>query len=348
MSSKSVQVVPKPVSVLKAYPALVKAVRRELEELDFFVKCRTAEGHWKIGRYIHEHLLENQQRARYGATIYERLAKDVGRDRTTLQRSVQFFRAFPIRAERRELTWEHYKSLITVKDQKERKKLEGKVIEGGWNSTKLREYLSHKRESAVPNDDEKPVEQLKFTRGRLNTLGLVKPLIEGGGFLLDLGFRVRVDFPQGKNMRLKEADCIEVTRKNGRNVYSKTTAKKEEIFTYKAAVEKIIDGDTLTVLIDAGFGISIEQKLRLRGIDCPEIDTAEGKAAKKFVEACLKGLECVVVKTYKDTSDKYDRYLSDIFFLPGEADANAVAKDGRFLNQELLNERLAVVYGSEH
>ncbi len=48
-----------------------------------------------------------------------------------------------------------------------------------------------------------------------------------------------------------------------------------------------------------------------------------------------------VIRTH--SSDKYDRYLSDIFYLPGREDAEKVAVEGRFLNGELAEKSLAVV-----
>ena len=107
-------------------------------------------------------------------------------------------------------------------------------------------------------------------------------------------------------------------------------------------VEKIIDGDTLWSQIDCGFETLTRQKLRLRAIDCPEIKTQAGQKAKRFVEDQLKDCEFTIVKTHK--SDKYDRYLADIFFLPNEPDASVVAREGRFLSQELLDNGLAQIW----
>lgn len=82
-------------------------------------------------------------------------------------------------------------------------------------------------------------------------------------------------------------------------------------------------------MIDLGFDIVTEQKLRLRGLDAPEIESAEGREAKAFLEERLaKAGAPVVIKTVK--SDKYDRYLADVFV------------GGSYLNQELLDKDLAV------
>lgn len=124
----------------------------------------------------------------------------------------------------------------------------------------------------------------------------------------------------------------------------KIIISKDELFTTKAYVDKIIDGDTLLVSFDFNLDVSISQKLRLRGIDCPEMDTEEGKRAKRFVESRLKPCEFIIVKTYKDRSDKFDRYLADVFYQTGASDPLLVAREGKFLNQELLDERLAVRY----
>lgn len=320
------------------YKTLVSKISRELSELEFFIKSRTAETYWKIGKFIHEHLLENKERADYGIRLFELLAEDVDRDSSTLQKMLRFYRAYPILAARPELTWEHYKGLMTVKDEKERKKLEEKIIQHDWDTRKLRRYLNIKRQLEHSANEDKPVPQLKFSRGRLDVRSLVN--VPAGtethshaSLRLDLGFRIRIEFPQDKVSNFKEGDYVEMTQKDGDWNFQKVEVSKDELFTYKAEVVKVIDGDTLTVNIDAGFGIFVEQKLRLRGIDCPEIDTEEGKKAKRFVLARLKDLEFIIIKTHKDSTDKYDRYLADIFY-----------QDGCYLNQELLNERLAVVY----
>jgi len=94
----------------------------------------------------------------------------------------------------------------------------------------------------------------------------------------------------------------------------------------------VIDGDTVVFYVDLGFRTYSRQKLRFRGIDCPELATPEGKIAKTFVEEKLKRAKIITIKTYR--KDKYDRYLADIF----------VGSKEIFLNQELLDKKLADVY----
>ena len=92
------------------YKTLVSKVTKELSALEYFIRRRTAEGYWNIGRYIDEHLLQYKERADYGETVIEQLAKDVNRDISTLNRSLKFYRTYPILAVRPELNRGHYKT----------------------------------------------------------------------------------------------------------------------------------------------------------------------------------------------------------------------------------------------
>ncbi len=98
-------------------------------------------------------------------------------------------------------------------------------------------------------------------------------------------------------------------------------------------------------------GFTLELKLRLRGLDCPEISTAAGRAAKAFVDALLRPGDEVIVSTTKP--DKYDRYLADVFI--GESrDVAGLVEPGPgsttpatteiFLNNALLESGHAIRY----
>src|SRR5262245_14783085 len=125
-----------------AYKKLVKNVTKEFADLEAFLRGRTAQGAWTVGKYIHEHILENKERAAYRAELYIQLAQDVGRDVSSLQRMVQFYRAYPNSVSSRNLTLAHYQRLITVRNKDERKKLEVQVIKKKWSAEKLQQYLN--------------------------------------------------------------------------------------------------------------------------------------------------------------------------------------------------------------
>jgi micrococcal nuclease len=107
-------------------------------------------------------------------------------------------------------------------------------------------------------------------------------------------------------------------------------SQDEPLFTYKAFVTEVIDGDTFDAVVDLGFAISTKQKLRLRGLDAPEIVSTEGREAKAFLEKHFaKTHNEILIKTSK--SDKYHRYLADVW--AGEA----------YVNQALLDQGLAIL-----
>ncbi|MFQ5407506.1 MAG: thermonuclease family protein [Anaerolineales bacterium] len=114
------------------------------------------------------------------------------------------------------------------------------------------------------------------------------------------------------------------------------------MYTYLATVSRVVDGDTVYVDVDLGFYLRQHMKLRLAGINTPEIrgaERAEGLNAKAFVAAAIPIGSRVVIKTSK--LGKYGRYIADIYYLPDSADPHEILMNGRHLNQELLDAGLA-------
>lgn len=91
------------------------------------------------------------------------------------------------------------------------------------------------------------------------------------------------------------------------------------MYTYKAKVLGVYDGDTITVEIDLGFTNKIVEKLRLYGIDTPEMrgeEKEQGKSVRDIVREKILGKE-IMVRTYKDGKGKYGRYLADVILSNG-------------------------------
>jgi micrococcal nuclease len=84
------------------------------------------------------------------------------------------------------------------------------------------------------------------------------------------------------------------------------------MYEYKATVEKIIDGDTIDVMIDLGFYVYKVERVRLARINCPELSTPEGQVSKQFVIDYLAQKQ-VTIKTQKNIYDKYGRWIADVF-----------------------------------
>ena len=65
-------------------------------------------------------------------------------------------------------------------------------------------------------------------------------------------------------------------------------------YRYSARLQRIIDGDTFILDVDLGFHVHTHVTVRLRDIDCPEINTEAGKAAAVAVAQLLKGPDVVI------------------------------------------------------
>jgi endonuclease YncB( thermonuclease family) len=111
------------------------------------------------------------------------------------------------------------------------------------------------------------------------------------------------------------------------------------LFTYRAEVKKIQDGDTADFLIDLGFLVWKRQKIRFAGVDTPPLKEG-GEEALDYVQAQLGKAKSIVITTHK--IDIYGRYIGWVFYSLNENDTwEKVFTSGRFLNQELLDLNLA-------
>ncbi|MBX3435855.1 MAG: thermonuclease family protein [Pirellulales bacterium] len=99
------------------------------------------------------------------------------------------------------------------------------------------------------------------------------------------------------------------------------------MYEYRARISRVIDGDTVEAEIDLGFHVTFTATLRLTGINAPEtrgIERPEGLAATRFLESLLDDLagdsRTLTVRTQKDVTEKYGRYLAEL--IAGEVNLN--------------------------
>ena len=75
------------------------------------------------------------------------------------------------------------------------------------------------------------------------------------------------------------------------------------MYEYSCKVKRVVDGDTIDVVLDLGFDILHKSRVRLYGIDTPESRTrnldekARGKMAGAFLKAAIEKGEKVVIQT---------------------------------------------------
>jgi micrococcal nuclease len=95
------------------------------------------------------------------------------------------------------------------------------------------------------------------------------------------------------------------------------------VYEYRAVVRSVHDGDSIRCDVSVGFGIWVsDMAFRLRGIDTPELGTESGRAARDWLRGRLPTGADVVVRTYKDATEKYGRMLCDIWTEQDAADDN--------------------------
>ena len=89
---------------------------------------------------------------------------------------------------------------------------------------------------------------------------------------------------------------------------------------YVRKVENVVDGDTIDVLIDLGFDILFQSRVRLAGIDTPESRTKDlkekalGLESKEYLKKHLKDAKSVIIKTEKmNSSEKFGRILGWLY-----------------------------------
>ena len=106
------------------------------------------------------------------------------------------------------------------------------------------------------------------------------------------------------------------------------------MYNYKAYIKAVYDGDTVTAVVDLGFLHYQEMKLRLYGIDTPElrgVEREDGLVVRDIVREKILGRD-VEILTYKDKQGKFGRYLATIIV------------DDIDLNQWLVDNGHAQVY----
>ena len=92
------------------------------------------------------------------------------------------------------------------------------------------------------------------------------------------------------------------------------------MYEYKVKVVEVIDGDTIDVVIDLGFDIFTNKRIRLYGIDCPESRTTDlhekklGIEAKEYLKQLVGNASNVIIKTLStDAYEKYGRVLGQVY-----------------------------------
>ena len=120
------------------------------------------------------------------------------------------------------------------------------------------------------------------------------------------------------------------------------------MYRYKVEVTRIVDGDTVDVDIDLGFGMTYKkQRVRMMGIDTPESRTRDleekfyGKQSKYFLEGLLKDKK---VQLLSHDKGKFGRILGELFVNLEELNEDVISNAAGSINQMMIDNFHAVPY----
>lgn len=82
------------------------------------------------------------------------------------------------------------------------------------------------------------------------------------------------------------------------------------LYNYRCQLLRVVDGDTVDLEVDLGLETYRKVKCRLYGLNAPEKNTQEGKAAAAWLADRLAKVKTLYVETLKDRTEKYGRYLA--------------------------------------
>ena len=346
-------------SQLTTYPQLVRLIeeefRRGIFEARRQLERQRIRTYWRVGRFMDRHIRGHKLSEDGQHDFFSRLAGDTRREIYFLKQIRVFFQAYPSVPDQDGVSWSHYRELALIPTKAQRLKWERRIVKERIPCQDFYDML-HKRIQA-PAPVPMPVEpgaRLICRRGRLYTYKVISPAEipwSTDSVVVDLGFGIRREIAAKTTASLGAGQKV-VSYKRGK-VYTikRAEVRAEELYTYRAFVERVIDGDTLIVNIDCGFDCWSHQRLRLLGVNTPELSNKGGVPAQRFVRRTLKPCPWIIVKTCLDKQGKYGRYLADVFFLAGgtadgTADARRVAAEGTHLNQLLLDSGHAEMYKS--
>lgn len=111
----------------------------------------------------------------------------------------------------------------------------------------------------------------------------------------------------------------------------------QESYNREARVINVVDGDTIDVIIDLGFHIAMEERLRLLRVDTPEKfgPTKEaGITAKEYTKSKLLDRNVMI---HTEKADSFKRWLAEVWYI------NEAGEQINF-NDELLADGIAVPF----
>jgi len=339
-----------PQITLKNYNSLLSQVQIYVKKTHQNITRKKVEMAWNIGRKIEQHLQENKEleKTNYGKNLLTKLESDVGIAESVLYKMRSFYRTYPkIPRDDEKLNWTHYSILSGIKKEDDRKFLEDLTKKENLDAESLRKKIRERKTPTVPKITK--LKKLVARRGKLFNYTLVQPA-GVSGTCLDCGFGVFKKFDKRLFPRLKSSvkssvKVIETVKNDKSYALKKSPTDPRKLNAYKAYLSRVVDGDTVHVILDLGFEIFHEEILRLRAINAAESGTEQGEKATRALKRILKNVPFLIVKT--SGKDQHGRYVADVFLAGEEREMSEqeVADEGAFLNQLLVTKGVVELVG---
>ena len=323
------------------YQRLRSAIKRELvageEKLKRVFREEGVRRMWTIGKILRKELGLGDSPSRDNALLVSFLCRDFGRPESFFYDAAKFHRLYPGKPPLR-LSLAHYLLLIRVEDETKRRALEQKTLRENLNTQSLR--LLTRSPAPAPGFLTESGTTLDVVRGVLYHYR-VSGAPDGGRIGLDIGFGIERNVRCPPDGSLHSGLIVRAV-KEGEDYSIRLRILKRRVFiltrprwTGLLTAIRLWRGSILIPTYITGT-------FRIRGLDAPELGSTAGQRSKLFVTKTIEPCAFLVIRTYKQ--EKYGRFLADVFYMPGVDDKEKILRDGKFLNQELLDGRLAVPY----
>lgn len=302
---------------------------------------------WEIGKRLVYEDQSGKSKAEYGKQILEKISEALkkrygrGFGISNLRYMRQFFQMYKKTEINDQLAWTHYLSLIKLSDKKVRKRFERLTIQKQLNPIELEYQVKKYLYGNVPDEDQEALDRPKGVLGvlqirHINENGILKRF-------LDFGFNIWIESIADELDNFEHKQLVQAQRNKSELKIENWSGDRNDMWLYKAYLDRVVDGDTIVVYIDCSLGVRTHQVLRLHSVNVAPLTDKSGLLARDFMEKLLNKASFLLIKTRH--RDKYARYIADILIGMSDQNEDKVIENGLFLNQELLDHGFALKAG---
>lgn len=190
----------------KEIASLLNQAKQQVQEATTNI---LADCYWQIGKKISEEDLS--ENANYQNLLLQNLEEDLNINKTTLTRALQFYQLYP-KGVKENISWSHYRHLITVTDQSTRDDLAKQVQKQNLSVRQLESNIKNLNQSKTSSNSNKKIK--RPTDPSYLYKAKIVDVVDGDTLILhiDLGFTVIKE----QRVRLAQINAPELKTAAGR------------------------------------------------------------------------------------------------------------------------------------